>query len=254
MTYRAVTQARELAEARLPDLDKVIGQVVRRRTWFTADHHFGHGRIVGYCDRPWWTTDLTKYTEHLRKVTRADELGIPHWPDVAAMEEALVAAWNARVAPGDRVFHLGDFAWWHLPVEEVRRIRARLNGEIILIRGNHDQDPKTKKLTAAVSEVFPNTRHARMLTLEGRRILMYHYGPHSWGQGERARKKHRTRVAIYHPAAWKPDLLLHGHSHCHGGLVVREWEGIPTVDVGVEGWGYAPVSLDEILERVEKER
>ena len=22
------------------------------RTWFTSDHHFGHHKIIGYCNRP----------------------------------------------------------------------------------------------------------------------------------------------------------------------------------------------------------
>jgi len=51
------------------------------------------------------------------------------------------------------------------------------------------------------------------------------------------------------------DLLLHGHSHCAKGVVVRKVGAeVPAVDMGVEGWDYAPASLDEILARVKRVR
>lgn len=253
------------------------------RTWYTSDHHFGHGRIVGYCDRPWWRPARPEELEpghHLEKVARVmrtgpidtAEVSIPGGvatlcvPDVEAMEEALVERWNARVAPEDTVYHLGDFAWWHLPSSEVARIRARLNGEILPVRGNHDQEQKAlpgsgeKPLTAAVREVFGDVPHARCVEDQGKVLLVYHYGPNSWGQSNSAKLKHARRVEEV--ATRQPDLFLHGHSHCRGGIVVRypgfKWAAdglsapveVPAVDMGVEGWGYAPASLDEILERV----
>lgn len=248
--------------------------------WFTSDHHFGHGRIVGYCNRPWWrpAEGDEATVGHLAKVARVHHRGsaakrlesqgalVTNWhevPDVAAMEEELVTRWNARVAPRDTVYHLGDFAWWHLSVEEVARVRARLNGRIILIRGNHDQDPDTKKLTDAVQATFPEVHHALSVVVDGRQVVMYHYGPQSWGQSAAAQKKHRGRIndAMLRGKV-DPILFLHGHSHCAKGQVVRpqgllldphgnEPWWIPAVDMGVEGWDYAPASLDEILRRVE---
>ncbi len=51
---------------------------------FTSDHHFGHGGARGLFQRP--------------------------FASVAAMDEAMVARWNAAVAADDEVWHLGDFA------------------------------------------------------------------------------------------------------------------------------------------------
>ena len=45
--------------------------------FFTADTHFGHANIIRYCGRP--------------------------FADAAAMDGALIAIWNAAVAPGDTV-------------------------------------------------------------------------------------------------------------------------------------------------------
>jgi calcineurin-like phosphoesterase family protein len=73
--------------------------------FFTSDTHFGHAAVIRSCERPF---------------ASADE-----------MDEALIARWNARIKPGDTVYHLGDFCY--------RSDRAapyyldRLHGEIHLI-------------------------------------------------------------------------------------------------------------------------
>lgn len=50
--------------------------------YFTADTHFGHANIVKMCQRP--------------------------FPDVDAMNEAMIAAWNERVQGNDTVYIIGD--------------------------------------------------------------------------------------------------------------------------------------------------
>lgn len=77
--------------------------------WFTSDHHFGHARIIEYCDRPFATVD--------------------------EMNEALVANWNDAVADDDTVFYLGDFS---LKISMMEQFAPRLRGRKILIAGNHD--------------------------------------------------------------------------------------------------------------------
>ncbi len=79
--------------------------------WVTADHHFGHTRILEYC-----------------RSTRP-------WLDLDSMQRDLVEAWNATVKPEDTVYHLGDFAFREAPIEHLLGI---LHGRKILIRGNHD--------------------------------------------------------------------------------------------------------------------
>ena len=80
--------------------------------WITSDHHFGHTNIIDYCDRP--------------------------FQDVDYMNQYMIDKWNSVVRPGDKVFHLGDFAL-QMNEEEVTNLVSRLNGDIILVRGNHDR-------------------------------------------------------------------------------------------------------------------
>ena len=82
--------------------------------FLVSDTHFGH---AGVC-----------------RFLRDDGTKLRPWDDPAEMDEAMIAAWNDRVRPTDKVYHLGD-------VVINRRALAtlgRLNGDKVLIRGNHD--------------------------------------------------------------------------------------------------------------------
>jgi hypothetical protein len=50
------------------------------------------------------------------------------------MDEALVANWNSVVKPNDKVYHLGDV----VINKKALKTLGRLNGDKVLIRGNHD--------------------------------------------------------------------------------------------------------------------
>ncbi len=60
------------------------------------------------------------------------------------MNEELIRDWNAVVKEGDTVYHLGDFVWGG--ITRWREILDQLNGDIILIKGNHDDSKVIKKL------------------------------------------------------------------------------------------------------------
>ena len=81
-----------------------------QQVFFISDTHFGHGNVIKYSKRPF---------------SCADE-----------MDEAMIAAWNAVVKPGDRIYHLGDFSF-HRP-EKGQKILSRLSGQKFLLAGNHD--------------------------------------------------------------------------------------------------------------------
>ena len=59
---------------------------------------------------------------------------------VAEMNEALIRRWNSVVKPDDTVYVLGDFIMG--VAEKAQDILDRLNGNIKLIRGNHDSPAK----------------------------------------------------------------------------------------------------------------
>jgi calcineurin-like phosphoesterase family protein len=64
------------------------------------------------------------------------------------MNEGMIAAWNLKVGYDDTVYHLGDFAMGSSRYWE--STRKRLNGKIILVRGNHDN---VKKLKDFIEEI-----------------------------------------------------------------------------------------------------
>ena len=79
--------------------------------WVISDTHFSHYNMV-----------------HKFKTRPFDT--------VEEMDETLVENWNKTVKPGDKVYHLGDFAFG--PKTEHPKIIKRLNGKKRLIVGNHD--------------------------------------------------------------------------------------------------------------------
>lgn len=60
-------------------------------------------------------------------------------------EKKLIDNWNQVVNRGNLVFHLGDFALGHYKnyslADSILLWRNKLNGNIILIKGNHDKQP-----------------------------------------------------------------------------------------------------------------
>ena len=83
-------------------------------TFLISDTHFGHGNIL---------TFKQEDGSPLRPFTSVEE-----------MDEEMIKRWNETVKPNDKVYHLGDVA---IPKRGLDCL-ARLNGDKILIRGNHD--------------------------------------------------------------------------------------------------------------------
>ena len=82
--------------------------------WLVSDTHFGH---AGVC-----------------RFTRDDGSKLRPWSDPEEMDEHLVRVWNERVQPTDKVYHLGDVVINRRALKTL----SRLNGDKVLIRGNHD--------------------------------------------------------------------------------------------------------------------
>lgn len=157
-------------------------------TFFTADTHVGDHRTINIQKRP--------------------------FANVAEMDAALVARWNAVVAPADVVWHLGDVA--RRP-GDVPALLAALNGTKHLLRGNNDPDA-----TAAAAGWASVADYAE-LEVEGRRLVLCHYPFRSWN------------------GQHKGALNLHGHSHGRLKPVPRQF------DVGVDVHDFAPVTLTRLL-------
>lgn len=119
------------------------------KTWFTADQHFGHTRILYF---------------------EAQNRG--HFEDVRDMDEFMIQAWNSVVSKDDVVYHLGDFAL--APKNRKKEIIKQLNGYKIAIRGNHDAGPIHMK-EIGFNEVY-NWMTLNLIRdeLPDKRILLIH--------------------------------------------------------------------------------
>jgi calcineurin-like phosphoesterase family protein len=92
-------------------------ELIMPNVFLTSDTHFGHANIC--------------------KFTNYDGSPVRPWDSVEEMDEEMVKRWNETVGPKDKVYHLGD-------VVINRRALAtldRLNGDKVLIKGNHDIFP-----------------------------------------------------------------------------------------------------------------
>ena len=158
--------------------------------FFTSDTHFGHAGALSRFRRP--------------------------FASVADMDAAMAANWNATVAPGDDVWHLGDFALHRKP-DEMAALLERLHGTKHLITGNND-GPATRTLPG-----WESVQDYAELRLGERQLILCHYAFRTWN------------------GMYKGALNLHGHSHGQLKGMTRQF------DVGVDVWNFRPVTVDEIL-------
>jgi calcineurin-like phosphoesterase family protein len=171
------------------------------KTYVTSDLHFGHTNIMKFCP-----------------VTRARFNN-----DVSYMNEAMVEEWNAKVQPGDLVYILGDVAF--MPAAKAASYMNRLNGDKILIEGNHDRktlnDPVFRKCFVEVHKYLH-------ITYDKHFITMFHYPIAEWDQMHRG--------------------ALHFHGHLHGG--VSGLEKYRAFDVGMDSTGEIVISMERAINRI----
>lgn len=82
--------------------------------FLVSDTHFGH---AGVC-----------------RFLREDGTKLRPWDNPEEMDEEMVKRWNETVRPNDKVYHLGDV----VINRKALKTLGRLNGEKVLIKGNHD--------------------------------------------------------------------------------------------------------------------
>ena len=158
-------------------------------TWFTADLHLNHSRILEFCPK-----------------TRP-------FASVEAMNEAIVARWNAKVRPQDTIYFLGDFGFG----KEPEQFFPRLNGKRHLIRGNHDYGRK-----AVLAMPWESVHDLYTVKENGLRAVLCHYPLEVWNQ------------AAY------GYLHFHGHGHGSGRKIPHRF------DVGFDVFPDGPVSFEEL--------
>jgi len=185
--------------------------------WFTADEHIEHDNIRHHCARQFssaWEMWCTIRERH-----------------------------NERVQPEDTVYHLGDFCWSSAG-NRVGEYLQELTGRHVLVAGNHDrchpahkgaEKWKRRYLAAGFEAV-----HERLIVYHPeipRGALLCHFPPND-------------QDVRY--SQWRPtfhDLGSLGWLIC--GHVHEKWlRRACCVNVGVDQWGFAPVSVEELGARL----
>ena len=169
------------------------------KIYFTSDHHFFHKEIIDHCNRPF---------------LNADE-----------MDDYMIQAWNDTVKSGDVVYHLGDFAITGYSLKHKGKTEAllkKLNGNKILIRGNHDA-PSVYK-----AEGWSSVHTMHHVRIDGQRFILCHYGMRTW--------------------QFKGKEAIHLFGHSHGNLPPLD----KSMDVGVDALGYKPNEFERIMDIMNK--
>ncbi len=145
--------------------------------FFSADTHFGHLGIIKHCNRP--------------------------FKSVEEMDEALISNWNNAVKQEDQVIFLGDFAW-----KSPSKYIAKLNGNIVFVKGNHDKFSKIDCLD--------------FVTEKGDEWFCCHNPEDS-------------------------DALITIHGHVHNNYKYnKQKNGRKLINVGVDVWDFRPVDIKKI--------
>lgn len=187
-----------------------------QKLFFTSDTHYNHANIC---------SATTKWVPANRNTRQFDSL--------EAMNDALVNNINEVVGENDILIHLGD--WSFGGFDAIAEFRDRITCKNIhLVYGNHDHHQMKNKhdiqsLYASCHDyLFLNVRRPG----EGGRMDKYNF------------------VCMHFPiASWNGmnDGVIHLHGHVHLPPHQRVADG-KAMDVGVEGNGLYPISLDEVLD------
>lgn len=189
--------------------------------FFTSDTHFGHKNIIKYCDRP--------------------------FKDVPHMNEQLVERWNAVVSNDDWVFHLGDVALG--PWTEWDGLLTRLNGNKVLVIGNHDRIFKGESEKNQV-RFMPEyekwfdiiTDRAQVELANGVEAELSHFPYDGDSHGGERYREFRTKD--------NGKVLIHGHTHMNQKVSYSN-KGTLQIHVGADAWDFTPVSEDQVINAIE---
>ncbi len=162
-----------------------------------SDSHFSH-------ENSWKTFKLDDGVTPMRPFTSTEE-----------MDETMVDNWNRVVRPQDKVYHLGDIAMSKRPLHA---IMPRLNGEKVLIKGNHD----IEKITCYL-QYFKDVRGSHMLD----RLALSHIPIHPDSLSR-----------------WRGN--IHGHLHNYHVKLPNGLFDPRYVCVSVERINYTPIPFEEV--------
>lgn len=174
--------------------------------FFTADWHLDHANIIKYCNRP--------------------------FRDVHEMNETIIESHNKIVTPNDEAYVLGDLAL--CDSRRARKLISRFNGNLHLIRGNHEKAAlQCKDLFVWIKRMHEFYVGDSAVRGNKRLVTLCHYAMKVWN------KSH-----------WGADSSIHLYGHSHGSLEADSKSA--SMDVGIDNAArllgeYRPFSYQEVI-------
>lgn len=169
--------------------------------WLYSDPHFGHSNVC--------------------KFTRDDGSKLRPWESSEEMNDAMIALYNDAVGPKDKVYFGGDICIKRKDLE----ILDRLNGDKVLIRGNHD-----------IYKLEDYTKYFRDIrgTHKIDKYILSHYPIHP--------------ESISHWCICN----IHGHTHYRNVLNVDGTEDVRYFNMSVENTDFKPILFEEVKKRIDE--
>jgi calcineurin-like phosphoesterase family protein len=133
--------------------------------------------------------------------------------------------WNEVVKPDDTVYHIGDFAFGDK--NNIPSIVSRLNGQKILVLGNHDYHRSGNVLKQITSAGFAAMYNELYAEIDGHKVYFRHIPNMEFKPNE---------SATYH---------ICGHVHTEFNKVGN------ILNAGVDVCGYIPQSIDWLIQQPE---
>ena len=185
---------------------------MNKQTFFTSDTHFGHTNILKYCNRLFIDTNK--------------------------MDKQLIINWNSRIKSNDDVYFLGDLTLSN-NIEYIEDILSQLNGNIYVIKGNHDKglikyfnyERQTKnEKDWLIKEMYDYLQ----IKINNKTFVLFHYPIEDW--------------------AWS-GTSIHLHGHLHGNTKlhyhdVQKHNLRNRLDIGYDTNGLFPYSCDDVISKL----
>lgn len=186
------------------------------KTFITSDSHFSHKTTLKWDMRKRFNTQLGVDDALIDKKIL--------YKDTIAMNETIISNWNSVVSKDDIVYHLGDISFAN-PMT-TKELLSRLNGSIILIKGNHDKWKDIKKFDDRFTEIVDYKEIQYKYNEKSYHICMMHYPIASWN-----RKMYGS-------------IMLHGHSHGKYNTTGK------IIDVGIDTTlaNFYPVNIESVID------
>lgn len=175
--------------------------------FLVSDTHFGHAGVCRFLRED----GVTK---------------LRPWDNAQEMDEAMVKLWNETVRPNDKVYHLGDV----VINRKALQIMHRLNGDKVLIKGNHD--------IFRLDEYTPFFRDIRGYHVLNGLIL--------------------SHIPVHEESLARFGCNIHGHLHSNR-VMTRGFKGKPMeIDpryfcVCVEQTDFKPIAFEEVMKRIKEQ-